>query len=87
MHTLGQMGRELGDERRDVVTALLRCLDDNILEVRLAALETFGMLGADGLGEDARAVTERLNDTARNDGQKAVREAAAVALKKIKGGA
>jgi HEAT repeat protein len=87
MHTLGQMGSELGDERRDVVTALLRCLDDNILEVRLAALETFGMLGAEGLGEDARAVADRLGDTSRNDGQKAVREAAAVALKKIKGGA
>jgi hypothetical protein len=52
--------------------------------VRIAAVETLGTLGAEGVGDDLKAVTDRLDDATR-DTQKAVADAAAAALKKIKG--
>jgi HEAT repeat protein len=84
MHSLGQFGKELGAHSRDVVTGLLVGMDDNVLEVRVTAIETLGILGAEGLGPDAPAVAERLEIAAR-DVQKPVSEAAAVALKKVRG--
>jgi HEAT repeat protein len=84
MHALGGYGTELGANTRDVVAGLLGCLDDNVLEVRVAAIETLGTLGSDGLGDDTKVVTQRLTDATR-DAQKAVREAAAAALKKLQG--
>jgi HEAT repeat protein len=82
MHALGQCGKVLGDQQKAVVTAILRCLDDSVLEVRLAAIETLGALGADGLGGDRKAVIERLADAER-DTVTAIRAAATAALKKI----
>jgi HEAT repeat protein len=84
MHTLGQYGKELGPHARDVITALLQGMDDSVLEVRVAAIETLGILGAEGLGPDTKAVIERLTDAMR-DSQKAVSDAANAALKKIQG--
>jgi HEAT repeat protein len=84
MHAIGRYGKELGPSTKDAVEALLRCLDDSVLDVRVAAIETFGTLGADGLGNDVKAVTDRLTDATR-DSQKVVSEAAAASLKKIQG--
>jgi HEAT repeat protein len=87
MHALGGYGRELGDDTRAVVGGLLRGMDDNVLDVRLAAIETLGVLGTGGagdLGEDAKAVIDRLTEATR-DAQKPVREAAAAALKRLQG--
>lgn len=84
MHAIGRIGKELAPGNKEVVIGLLRCLDDSVIEVRVAAVETFGALGAEGLGPDTKAVLDRLADAAR-DSNKAVREAAAEALKKIKG--
>ncbi len=84
MHAIGRYGKELGLQTKAAVEALLRCLDDSVLDVRVAAIETFGTLGADGLGDDVQAVTNRLK-AAEGDSQKAVSEAAAAALKKIQG--
>jgi HEAT repeat protein len=84
LHALGGYGKELGPDTRDIVTGILRCLDDSVLEVRVAAIETLGVLGREGLGGDAQAVADRLTDAAR-DPQKAIREAAAAALKRIHG--
>jgi HEAT repeat protein len=84
MHAIGRIGKELAPGNKEVVIGLLRCLDDSVIEVRVAAVETFGALGAEGLGPDTKAVLDRLSDAAR-DSNKAVREAAAEALKKIKG--
>jgi len=83
MHTLGQLGKELGADRKEVLTSLFQALNDNVLEVRVAALETFGNLGPDGLGDDLKAVIDRLMDTTR-DAQKDVRAAAENALRKLK---
>jgi HEAT repeat protein len=82
MHALGAIGKELGTERKGVVEDLLAGMSDRVLEVRVAAVETLGALGADGLGDDLPAVVERLTD-AKRDTQKAVRDAAADALKKL----
>jgi HEAT repeat protein len=82
MHTLGKCGRDLGDERRAVVKDLVAAIGDRVLEVRVTAIDTLAVLGPDGLGEDLPAVVERLT-AAKSDGQKAVREAAGEALKKL----
>jgi HEAT repeat protein len=84
MHALGQMGRDLGDEAPSVVKLLLKTLEDPVIEVRVAALETFGNLGQEALGADAKAVVDRVTDLTRNS-RKEVREAAENALKKLKG--
>ena len=81
MHSLGKI-KDFGEERKNVVKDLVAGLSDRVLEVRVAAVETLAALGADGLGDDLAAVVERLTETKR-DGQKAVREAAADALKKL----
>ena len=83
MHTMGQMKRDLGDNTRDVVTVLLQALDDPVLEVRVAALETFGNLGQEALGDDAKAVVDRVSAMTK-DSLKDVREGAENALKKLK---
>jgi HEAT repeat protein len=84
MHAIGRIGKELAPGNKEVVIGLLRCLDDSVIEVRVAAVETFGALGAEGLGPDTKAVLDRLSDASR-DSNKAVREAALEALKRIKG--
>lgn len=82
MHAVGRMPRELGNDRREVVTLLLQGLDDGVTEVRVAAIETLGALGPSGLDTDLAAVRDRLKASTQ-DSQKAVRETAVDALKKL----
>jgi HEAT repeat protein len=56
LRAIGRYGKELGPETKTAVTALLHCLDDSVLDVRVAAIETFGAQGAEGLGTDLKAV-------------------------------
>jgi HEAT repeat protein len=84
MRAIGRYGKDLGPEAKAAVTGLLRGMDDSVLDVRVAAIETLGTLGAEALGADLKAVTDRLTDATR-DSQKVVSEAAATALKKIQG--
>jgi HEAT repeat protein len=53
------------------------------LEVRLAAIETLGNLGADAIGDDLKTVLDKMNDLSK-DSQRAVRETAAQTAKKLK---
>jgi len=55
-----------------------------VIEVRVAVLETFGNLGADALGAEAKVVVDRVTELSKS-GRKEVREAADNALKKLKG--
>jgi HEAT repeat protein len=82
MHALGAIGKDLGSERKGVVEDLLAGMSDRVLEVRVAAIETLGALGTEGLGDDVSAVAARLAE-AKRDSQKAVRDAATDALKKL----
>ena len=83
LHALGRMGAELASDRKSVVAAVLARLNDRVVEVRVAALETLGALGPDGLGPDLGLVVGRIGETSR-DSQKAVRDAAQEALKKLR---
>lgn len=82
LHAIGRI-KNLGEERKAIVTAILACLNDSVIEVRVAAIETFGALGAEGLGPDTKAVIDRLTEVSR-DSQQDIRDAARNALKKIK---
>jgi HEAT repeat protein len=82
LHAIGQQGSELGTETRETVTAVLGSLGDRVVEVRVAAAETVAALGSEVLGPNLVVARQRLQEATR-DGQKAVREAAAEALKKL----
>jgi HEAT repeat protein len=85
LHIIGQMGKDLGAETKDVVTDILERLNkDRVAEVRVAAMETFGSLGLDNLGDDAKAVLNKLTELTK-DSQREIREAAENTLKKLKG--
>ena len=83
MHALGRMGPELGDEVKDVVAVLLPHLNDQILEVRVAAIQALGAIGNKALGEDLKKVLLRLSAQA-DDSRAAVRDAANAALARLK---
>jgi HEAT repeat protein len=80
MHAVGQLGRDLGGNRRTVISELRKGLKDKISDVRLAAILALGELGPDVLGDDLKAVKEELRLATRT-GQKAIDEAAAATLK------
>ncbi len=82
LHAIGQQGAALGSEAHPTVAAVLVCLGDRVVEVRIAAAEAVAGLGAEGLGADLPAARERLREATR-DGQKAVRDAAEEAIKKL----
>jgi HEAT repeat protein len=85
LHAVGRLGPDLGPDRKAVLADLLGCLNDRVIEVRVAALETFRALGPEALGEEAPAVTARLEEAAR-DSHKAVSDAAREALKRLRPG-
>jgi HEAT repeat protein len=83
MHALGRLGPDLGDEGKDVVAVLLPHLNDQILEVRVAAIQALGAMGREALGEDLKKVVARLSAQA-DDSRAAVRDAANAALARLK---
>src|SRR5262249_620402 len=82
MHAIGHLGKDLGTEKADVVRLLRNGLKEKVSEVRLAAIETFGTLGAETLGSEVDKVKEDLKIAAR-DVLAPIREAAMVVLKKL----
>jgi HEAT repeat protein len=83
MHAIGRIGKYLGSDSKAVVKDLLTICNDPILEVRIAAIETLGNLGADAIGDDLPAVQNKLTELGK-DSQRGVRDAAADAMKKLK---
>ena len=84
LHAISHLGRDLGDDRKLVINGILAAMDDNVLEVRITAIESLGNLGTAGLGDQNKAAVTVLTAATR-DPQKAVSEAAKVALKKLQG--
>ncbi len=82
LRSFARIGKDLGPDVKEVAALLRQGTDDPLLEVRLAAIETLGNLGADNLGAEATAVRERLMQLSES-GEKDVREAAQTALKKL----
>ncbi len=84
LHTLGRMGGELGEQRKDTILGIMARMDDNALEVRIAAIAALANLGTDGLGDQFKDAVNRLTEASR-DPQKDIAEAAKAALKKVQG--
>jgi hypothetical protein len=84
MHAIGRMSAQLADQRKGAVTALVRCLDDSSIEARMAAIQTLGVVGSDGLGEQTEEVLKRLDGLITREGRKVVRDAAQNARDKIR---
>jgi HEAT repeat protein len=84
LHTIGQLGSAIASRRKKVVDAVLTCMDDNALEVRIAAIDTLATLGPEALGDQLPGVVQRLTET-MSDSEKVIRDAATQALKKLQG--
>jgi len=80
LHCLGNMGSELKDNFKIAQSAVLFCVNDSALEVRLAAVETIGRWGAE-LSNDE--VLNKLQSLTK-DSSKEMRETAEAVLKKVK---
>ena len=85
MHALGQMGKELDKKRVEGVKAILSASEDPSVEVCVAAIETLAAMYLDGYGGLQDDVTKRLDSIVRREGRKSIRDAAEVALGKIRG--
>jgi HEAT repeat protein len=83
MHVIGHLGRDLGPDGKAIVKELLNITGEAAFEVRVAAIETLGNLGADALGDELPDVLKRLDELTK-DTQRGVREAAEDARKKLK---
>lgn len=81
LHCLGSIGAKLQKDFKGVQTAVLACVNDSALEVRLAAVETLGRWGPE-LSDDevVKKVESLTKDTAKE-----MRETAATVLKRLKG--
>jgi len=82
LHAIAQQGTAFGDEAGPTIKAVLACLGDRVVEVRVAAAETVAGIGAEPLGANLAIARERLREATR-DSQRAVRDAAEQALKKL----
>jgi HEAT repeat protein len=82
MHTLGQIGKDLDADAKEVVMVLIEALADGSLEVRVAAIETLGTLGREVVGAEADKVEKRLKELSK-DTREAIRDAANAALKRF----
>lgn len=81
LHCLGSIGAKLQKDFKMVQAAVLSCVNDSALEVRLAAVETLGRWGPE-LSDDevVKKVESLTKDTAKE-----MRETAATVLKRLKG--
>ncbi len=79
---LGQLGRELGEQRKAAIAALRRGVVDKINEVRLAAILALGEMGPEVLGDELKPVRQELQLATRAP-QKAISEAAEATLKQL----
>ncbi|MBJ7303576.1 MAG: HEAT repeat domain-containing protein [Gemmataceae bacterium] len=81
LHCLGSIGAKLQKDFKVVQAAVLGCVNDSALEVRLAAVETLGRWGPE-LSDDevVKKVESLTKDTAKE-----MRETAATVLKRLKG--
>ncbi|MSR31910.1 MAG: HEAT repeat domain-containing protein [Gemmataceae bacterium] len=79
LHALGGLGAKLGSNLAAARRSVFHCLDDSALEVRLAALETFGRWGP-GLADNS--VLGKI-DSLTMDPAKEIRETAQVVRRRL----
>jgi HEAT repeat protein len=83
MHTLGQLGKDLGADTKEVVATLLLALDDSTVETRVTSLETLTKLAPEMDADTLDKVKKRVMELTR-DSLKEVRDAAEIAQEKLK---
>lgn len=84
VHALANLAAQLSPEdRAGFAQGLLLALSDSSGDVRLAAINAATRIGAEGLGDSLKGVTDRLEALSR-DPQKDIAEAARSALTKLK---
>lgn len=81
LHCLGNIGSKLQKDFKVAQVAVLGCVNDSALEVRLAAVETLGRWGPELSDDEVVKKVELLT----KDTAKEMRETAATVLKKLKG--
>ncbi len=81
LHCLGNIGAKLQKDFKVVQVAVLACVNDSALEVRLAAVETLGRWGPELADDEVVKKIEGLT----KDTAKEMRETAATVLKRLKG--
>lgn len=81
LHCLGNIGAKLQKDFKVVQVAVLACVNDSALEVRLAAVETLGRWGPELADDEVVKKIEGLT----KDTAKEMRETAANVLKRLKG--
>lgn len=81
LHCLGSIGAKLQKDFKVVQAAVLGCVNDSALEVRLAAVETLGRWGPELSDDEVVKKVESLT----KDTVKEMRETAATVLKRLKG--
>jgi HEAT repeat protein len=84
MQALGKLKADLGDQRKEAIRNLLKALEDGNSEVIVTAVETLGVLGAEGLGGDADEVLKKIDVVINREGRKVIQEAARAAREKIR---
>jgi HEAT repeat protein len=80
LHCLGNIGAKLQKDFKVVQAAVLGCVNDSALEVRLAAVETLGRWGPELSDDEVLKKVESLT----KDTAKEMRETAATVLKRLK---
>ncbi len=81
LHCLGNIGSKLQKDFKVVQVAVLACVNDSALEVRLAAVETLGRWGPELSNDEVLKKVESLT----KDTAKEMRETATTVLKRLQG--
>lgn len=79
LHCLGNIGAKLQKDFKVVQVAVLNCVNDSALEVRLAAVETLGRWGPELSNDEVLKKVESLT----KDTAKEMRETATTVLKRL----
>jgi HEAT repeat protein len=82
IHTLGQLGKELGDNRMTTVDKLALCLADKLSEVKLSAALALGELGPEVVGDRAEKIIKDLQ-VLKKAPEKQIAEAAADTIARL----
>jgi len=82
IHTLGQLGKDLGKHKTTTVDKLALCLSDKLSEVKLSAALALGELGPEVVGDRAEKIVKDLQ-VLKKAPEKPIAEAAEAAIARL----
>jgi HEAT repeat protein len=83
MHALGKMAKDLDTHRKQAVLALIKATDDPNVDVCVSAIETLGVLAADGFAGEREEVIKKFEAILVREGRKAIRDAVTASQAKL----